>query len=215
MKKLVILGAGGFAREVALVLRTIGIDHDGYLSDDLKQHGQKFKYTDCIGSIDTLDVYDYRFIPGIGSPQLRRKLVERALAKQWCPEAAVSAHAHLASATRRRMMRTHGTVVCAGVSGTVNITIGNYVNVNLNCTLGHDCVIEDYVNLSPGVHISGNVHLEAGVDVGTGAVILPGVRVGAAATIGAGAVVNKDVPAGETWVGVPAKPLRKLPPDAL
>lgn len=45
-----------------------------------------------------------------------------------------------------------------------------------------------------------------GASIGGGAVILPGVTIGAGAMIGAGAVVTKDVPAGETWVGNPARP---------
>ena len=47
--------------------------------------------------------------------------------------------------------------------------------------------------------------VEKGASIGAGAVILPGVRIGAGAMIGAGAVVTKDVPAGETWVGNPAR----------
>jgi len=48
-----------------------------------------------------------------------------------------------------------------------------------------------------------------GASIGAGAVILPGVTIGEGAMIGAGAVVTRDVPAGETWVGNPARPLGK------
>ena len=47
--------------------------------------------------------------------------------------------------------------------------------------------------------------VERGASIGAGAIILPGVRIGAGAMIGAGAVVTRDVPAGETWVGNPAR----------
>lgn len=49
--------------------------------------------------------------------------------------------------------------------------------------------------------------VERGASIGAGAIILPGVRIGAGALIGAGAIVTKDVPAGETWVGNPARKL--------
>ncbi|MEM7261144.1 MAG: DapH/DapD/GlmU-related protein [Planctomycetota bacterium] len=52
------------------------------------------------------------------------------------------------------------------------------------------------------------IEIGEGAYVGAGAIILPGVNVGTGAKIGAGAVVTKNVPAGETWVGVPAHPLR-------
>ncbi|WP_221766443.1 acyltransferase [Sphingomonas ginkgonis] len=49
--------------------------------------------------------------------------------------------------------------------------------------------------------------VEDGASIGAGAIILPGLRIGARAIIGAGAVVTRDVPAGETWVGNPARRL--------
>jgi acetyltransferase-like isoleucine patch superfamily enzyme len=47
------------------------------------------------------------------------------------------------------------------------------------------------------------------VSIGAAATILPGVRIGHGAMIGAGALVTKDVPAGETWIGVPARKYEK------
>jgi acetyltransferase EpsM len=72
-------------------------------------------------------------------------------------------------------------------------------------TVGHDCVLHDYVTVFLGVNIAGNVTLHEGVTVGGGATVLPGVTVGAGATIGAGAVVVRDVPPGVTVKGVPAR----------
>ena len=48
-------------------------------------------------------------------------------------------------------------------------------------------------------------HVGRGASIGGGAVILPGVTIGEDAMIGAGAVVTCDVPAGETWIGNPAR----------
>jgi acetyltransferase-like isoleucine patch superfamily enzyme len=106
-----------------------------------------------------------------------------------------------------------GSVLCAGTVLTTQIRIGAHVNLNLNCTIGHDTVIEDFCNLSPGVNISGSVHLEEGVDIGTGAAVVPGRRVGRGSTVGAGAVVTSDVPPLSLAVGVPARVIKTLRPD--
>lgn len=78
--------------------------------------------------------------------------------------------------------------------------------------VGHDAHIGAGCEIAPLTSIGGYVVLGAGVKVGQGAVFKPRVKVGAHAVIGAGAVVTKDVPAGETWVGNPARPLVRREP---
>jgi acetyltransferase-like isoleucine patch superfamily enzyme len=91
------------------------------------------------------------------------------------------------------------------------VVLGCNVQVNLDCTIGHDTVLEDEATLAPGVHVSGRVHIEQGAYIGTGAVIINGseshfLRIGRHAVVGAGASVIRDVPAETTVVGVPALP---------
>ena len=107
-----------------------------------------------------------------------------------------------------------GAVICAGTILTTNIRLGLQVQINLDCTVGHDVIMGDYTTLAPGAHISGWVHLGRRVYVGTGAVIINGTQespliVGDDAVIGAGACVTKAVPPDVTVVGVPAKPLQR------
>ncbi len=88
------------------------------------------------------------------------------------------------------------------------------MQINLDCTVGHHVVMDDYTTLAPGVHVSGWVHFGQRVYVGTGVVILQGTQdppltIGEDAAIGAGAVVTKSVPPGVTVVGVPARPVQK------
>jgi UDP-3-O-[3-hydroxymyristoyl] glucosamine N-acyltransferase len=73
--------------------------------------------------------------------------------------------------------------------------------------VGHDAIIGSGCELAPGVVVCGWAELGQGVKVGINASILPFRKIGANARIGAGAVVTKDVPAGETWAGNPARKL--------
>ncbi|MCR9154885.1 MAG: NeuD/PglB/VioB family sugar acetyltransferase [Bacteroidetes bacterium] len=102
-----------------------------------------------------------------------------------------------------------GSLITAANVISTNVEIGEFVMINLQCTIGHDCTIGDYCSLMPGARLSGGVKLEKEVFVGTNAVILPYLKVGAGATIGAGAVVTEDVPPGRTFAGVPAIDITK------
>ena len=90
---------------------------------------------------------------------------------------------------------------------TSNIRIGRHFHCNLYSYIEHDCVIGDFVTFAPAVRCNGNVTIGDRAYIGAGAVIRQGLNIGAGATIGMGAVVTKDVPAGETWVGNPARPI--------
>jgi sugar O-acyltransferase (sialic acid O-acetyltransferase NeuD family) len=91
--------------------------------------------------------------------------------------------------------------LCAGAR------LGDAVIVNTSASVDHGCIVESGVHIAPGARIAGDVHIEEHVFVGTGAVILPRIKIGRGAVIGAGAVVIRDVAAGQTVVGNPARPL--------
>ena len=94
---------------------------------------------------------------------------------------------------------------------TSNVHIGRHFHCNLYSFIEHDCVIGDFVTFAPAVRCNGNVKIGDGAYIGAGAIIRQGLTIGAGATIGMGAVVTKDVPAGETWVGNPARPISARP----
>jgi sugar O-acyltransferase (sialic acid O-acetyltransferase NeuD family) len=107
-----------------------------------------------------------------------------------------------------------GVVICSGNILTTNISLGNFIQINLNCTIAHDVILGDYSTLAPGVHVSGWVHIGKRVYIGTGANIINGtwkdpLIIGDDAIIGAGACVTKSLEGGKTYLGIPAKLINK------
>lgn len=103
-----------------------------------------------------------------------------------------------------------GSVLCPFVILSSNIRIGNYFHANMSCYIAHDCIIGDFVTLAPNVTCNGNVVLEDHVYVGAGALLKQGklgspLIIGKGAVIGMGAVVTKNVAAGSTVIGNPAR----------
>lgn len=209
--RLVLLGAGGFAREVAYVVENsedvfFQQEYVYYLSDDEEEWGKWKPKGKVVGSIDTYSVEhkDVYFLPAVGSPKLKKFLISRAEEKGWKPFPSIK---HKQSFIGDAEI-SDGSIICSMCSVTTNVKIGKFVNVNLNCTIGHDVIIDDYVNLSPHCTISGNVHIEEHCDLGSGVDVLPNVTIGRGSVIGAGAVVREDIPPNSLAVGIPAKVIK-------
>lgn len=206
-RPIAIYGAGGFAREVAWLAESEGHVPVCFVTDDAGEHGQVLNGVPVLGLDDARARHaDAALVVAVGDADLRRRLAERAAAAGF-------AFATLVDGSVRRsrwVQMGEGTVVCAGTILTTNITLGRHVQINLDCTVGHDVVMDDFATLAPGVHVSGWVRMEQGAYVGTGANIINGTAeaplvIGAGAVVGAGACVTRSVPPGTTVVGVPAR----------
>lgn len=98
-----------------------------------------------------------------------------------------------------------GSQVLALALVAAEVVIGEACIVNHRASIDHECTLEEGVHVAPGATLCGRVHVGKNVFVGAGAVVLPRLRIGDHATIGAGAIVTRDVPAGATVVGNPAR----------
>jgi sugar O-acyltransferase (sialic acid O-acetyltransferase NeuD family) len=208
--RLVIIGAGGFGREVLDIVEAVNagsptFDFIGFVddNDDLDLELLTRRGAALLGTVDALPDLDGSYVIGIGSPSARRSVDTRIARWPGRPASII----HPACTVASEVVIGPGAVLAAGARISTNIEIGQHFHANPNATVGHDCVIGNYVTLSPGSHISGSVTLGDGVLVGTGAVVIQGCTVGDWAVIGAGAVVVRDVEPGVTVAGVPARSL--------
>lgn len=108
----------------------------------------------------------------------------------------------------KRISIGEGTIICAGTIVTVDISIGKHVIINLDCTLGHDDVIEDFVTIYPSVNVSGNVMVGECCELGTGTQVIQGKKIVKNTIVGAGAVVIRDINESGTYVGSSARKIK-------
>ena len=194
--KTAIYGAGGFGKEVEMLLnitsaRKGGISFAGFLDDFVRRDpmASKGNYEDVIIAV--------------ADSKLRESIHGKIEAEQYSFTPLIHPDVYL----DRTNSVGRGTIICGGVMLTVDIHLGEFVIVNLGTTIGHDVTIGDFTSIMPSVNISGAVKIGRNVFIGSGATILQGLTVGDNAVIGAGAVVIRPVAAGQKVVGVPARPI--------
>lgn len=209
--KLVVVGAGGFGREVLDVVDAVNGPQlrweilgvvDDHPSDEnrqlLAQRDVLF-----LGTVEEFAANGDRcfYVVGIGSPAVRREIASRM------DEAGnlAATLVHPSVTTGFGVVVGSGSVLCAGVRITTNVRIGCHVHVNPNATVGHDTTIGDFVSLNPSVSISGDCVIEDEVLVGVGGVVLNQITVRRRATVGGSACVVREVPEGAVVKGVPAR----------
>lgn len=206
--KIVIVGTGPEGRIAADIFQAMGIDVLGFLRTADEAETVELNNINVFAKVGEKDAkavlsdQDLQYIVAVGDVKERRQLYES-----------------MASLTKRPS--TTGIHPLAWVSPNAEVGFGNLINatcaIHANAKVGDmnhfhsgssvepDAKVGNYCSFSPGVRIGARCEIEDDVFVGTGAVIYPGVKVGKGALVGAGSVVLREVKAGQTVFGNPAK----------
>ncbi len=206
MKKLFIIGAGGFGRELY-----VWASHHpdcgrawtlaGFLDDNpdaLAKFGRFALVHPLTGHKPSSE---FTYLIGLGMPALKEKLVSPLITAG----AEFLTFIHPQALIGARVKLGQGVVICPGAILSVDIEVGDFAMVNLNCTIGHDASLGPWTSLSAQCDITGYVRVADRVFMGSRASVIPEKSVGSRAIVGAGAVVVRDVPPNVTVVGIPAR----------
>lgn len=211
MENLVIVGSGGFAREVYWLIQECNKVRNtwnvlGWVSNE--EPGTLISGLPVLGDDNWIINYEEKInaVIAIGDGKLRKKIFDKYKINPNIAFPNIIAPSVIMSDSVRM---GQGCIIAAMNVFTVDIQIGDFLICNLSSTVGHDCIIGDFVTIFPGAHISGNVQLKDCSSIGTGANIIQGIEIGKNTFIGAGAAVIKNIPDDCTAVGVPAKPLER------
>lgn len=208
MKKIYILGAGGFGRELLQWIKDINAvaptwEIGGFLDDNPHALDEYEHDTEIVGTIaDWQPKEDEVFALAFGSPELKRKIVAIMKAKgaQFAtvihPTALLSPFAHYGEGL---IMFPYSKLSC-------NSTVGDFVTL-LSTPIGHDTTIGDYTVISGGCNIVRNVVIGRDVFLAAGVCIAQDIHIGDGAYLGLGSVILKDVAPGAKMFGNPARPL--------
>jgi sugar O-acyltransferase (sialic acid O-acetyltransferase NeuD family) len=213
--ELVLVGAGGFARETAEAVRAVNAEQPtwdlvGFVDDDPELHGVRVDGLPVIGPLTELKRLPYAHVVVCtghpGNYFSRKRLVQRLDVDP----AHFATVVHPTAVLPATVRVGRGSVLLAGVVATAAVTIGDHVAIMPGTVLTHDDVVGDYATVAAGVRLAGQVRVGEGAYVGAGALVRERRSVGAWALVGMGAVVLDDVPAAEVWAGVPARRLRSV-----
>ena len=193
-----ILGAGGFAKEVADVVLRTGHEIAGFFEEEPSGRERPPRGAPLLSEIPKAG-FD-GIVVGVGDCALRRRFFDLVAGDYECPalvdpSAVVSGFASIGK----------GSLVMQGCVVNADARVGQNVLLNVGCCVAHDCTVGDHAHLAPAVMLGGGSHVGAGAFCGTSAVVLPEKRVGDWAVCGAGAVITHDIPDGALAQGVPAR----------
>lgn len=210
MSELLLVAASGLAREVLALERSRGV-HDAYavLDDDPRTWGQQVSGAPVLGGLEeVVHRPEARIVVCAGSGLARMGLVRRLAELGVGPDRYARVR-HPSVDVPHGCTTGPGSILLAHVALTAEVRVGHHVVAMPQVTLTHDDKVDDFATLCAGVALGGGVSVGRAAYVGMNASVREGVTLGAGSTLGMGSVLLEDLPVGATWVGAPARPVRR------
>lgn len=209
MKKLLIIGAGSVGKFVAYNINqfTESFEVIGFLDDDASKHNTIIAGYKVLGSVEKLNEYSGKEIAivwGIAFPEIKKALFDKYEKLSFEFPNFIAKHAWISEA----VTFGKGCIIYPGTAINYETSIADFVVVNMNCSLGHNCTIQSFTSLAPGVNLGGNTSIGCCVEMGIGASTVQGTQIGNKATVGGQAMVVSTISESDVVVGVPAKSVK-------
>lgn len=211
-EKIVIIGAGGFGREVASMIKRINKlkakwEFLGFFDDDAdgKPKGSKNEYGPILGTVSELNNITEKMNVAIavGSPKAVKAIVSKLDSPYLSFPNLIAAEASILDEDNYVMGK--GNILSSFASISCNVHIGNFNIFNNRVSMGHDAVIGNYNVCMTAVRISGGTVVGDGNLFGVSSIVIPGVKVLDGNTISPGSVIMRNTKSNSTYVGNPAK----------
>lgn len=205
MRKLIVIGGGEFSRVIIDTARAAGWDVVGFVDPSPCDETVRRMKIPHLGNDEVLRhrAGDEQIVLGVGMvgiSQIRESIVERIGPARWAnvihPRATVSDMA---------VIRT-GAVILAGATICTGASIGEHAIINVGSTIDHDVSVGDFVHVAPQATLGGGCVVQDRAYIGIGAIVRDHVTVSAGTLVGMGAVVSRTYAPGNVLVGIPAKP---------
>jgi sugar O-acyltransferase (sialic acid O-acetyltransferase NeuD family) len=208
-QKLLIVGAGSVGKFIAYNINqfTQSFEIIGFLDDDISKHDSIIAGFPVLGSVGKLPEFSGKGIAlvwGIAFPSIKKKLFDQYQNLSFDFPNFIAKDAWFSEA----VTFGNGCIIYPGTTINYETKIEDFVVINMNCSLGHNCSIKSFSSLAPGVNLGGNTSIGNCVEIGIGVSTVQGIVIDDNAAVGGQAMVVSNVPKSDVVVGIPAKSIK-------
>ena len=208
-QKLLIIGAGSVGKFIAYNLNQFiqSFEVIGFLDDDASKHNTIIAGFPVLGAVEKVQEFSEKGIAivwGIAFPSIKKKLFDQYQNLSFDFPNFIAKDAWVSEA----VTFGKGCIVYPGTAINYETVIGDFVVINMNCSLGHNCSIQSFSSVAPGVNLGGNTKIGNCVEMGIGSSTVQGITIDDNAIIGGQAMVVSNISNADVVVGIPAKSIK-------